>query len=498
MINYSEIVIFTKMNIDSVLIFWEAFRYLKLHFLCVTILPVSGDSEILEIFSDYNNLTQDIIFLLIGGETKLYWNKIILEKKLKLYFKKNFKLSKNTVFSLNDHIFIDQLCSIELTNNQKIIKVKPIDITNFFKNWEWKSNNFNKKVDFHSITTLNFQDYVWINAITIWHLYLSGNFSSSHCCRILKKISWVVKVLFKKKKNLKMNENKYKFVFSKELPFYFLYHHSIFESLLNTPSIIIDFEIWKKDGFSKIFQFLGRISIFKENIGKYWNKYNEEEKKEILKCFKFEIKKFGTPHNLIYNFKQVYKNLTNLFELSSLDLALTLRSMFDLKIRNLMKNVKKKIFWDSFKCLIKLGNIKRFVIKEKYVQQFISRVSRLVLSKKTFISRRTMRILYLSSFDDITYEMIKGLLKILISVFNKNKLLEKLILLIIKETVSTTVFISHQNKNDFVLYNNLITSNSFLEVIQSIKIEKNILIIKFPSEYERQILLTLLKIEIKK
>jgi len=172
--------------------------------------------------------------------------------------------------------------------------------------------------------------------------------------------------------------------------------------------------------------------------------------------------------------------------------------MFDLKIRNLMKNVKKKIFWDSFKCLLKSRNIKRFFIKEKYVQQFISRVSRLVLSKKTFISRRTMRILYLSSFGDITYEMIKGLLKILISVFNKNKLLEKLILLIFKEKVSTMIFLSHQNKNDFVLYNNLVTSNSFLEVIQSIKIEKNILIIKFPSDYEREILLILSKIEIKK
>ena len=44
-------------------------------------------------------------------------------------------------------------------------------------------------------------------------------------------------------------------IFSKELPLYFLNHNTIIESFLNTPFVLLNFELWKKNGFKKMFQF---------------------------------------------------------------------------------------------------------------------------------------------------------------------------------------------------------------------------------------------------
>jgi len=78
---FSQIIIFTKIEIDSLLLFWEAYEYLKSQFLYIIVVPVSNNDEILKICSDFYKFTKDILFLLIDGEKNLHLEKKNLEKK---------------------------------------------------------------------------------------------------------------------------------------------------------------------------------------------------------------------------------------------------------------------------------------------------------------------------------------------------------------------------------------------------------------------------------
>ena len=118
-------------------------------------------------------------------------------------------------------------------------------------------------------------------------------------------------------------------------------------------------------------------------------------------------------------------------------------------------------------------------------------MGRIVLSKKAFLSRKRTRILYLTGSTHISYRMAEGLLMFLISAFNKNKMRKKLFLLIIKENVNSTMFISHQNKNISFVYQKITISHQVKNKIYVVKERKNLFVIKFPKDHEFQ-LLTLL------
>ena len=82
-------------------------------------------------------------------------------------------------------------------------------------------------------------------------------------------------------------------------------------------------------------------------------------------------------------------------------------------------------FWLNLDFLTETKILKKFIRKGKQTQKFISNISRIILSKKLFVSLKKMRIVYIVGSDDITYRMLSGLSSFLISVFNKNKLKKK-------------------------------------------------------------------------
>jgi hypothetical protein len=65
---------------------------------------------------------------------------------------------------------------------------------------------------------------------------------------------------------------------------------------------------------------------------------------------------------------------------------------------------------------------------------------------------------------------------------------KKLFLLIIKENIFNTMFVSHQDKNMFVMYQKLIISNQVKKKIHILEEEENLFVIKFPKDYEIELI----------
>ena len=102
-----------------------------------------------------------------------------------------------------------------------------------------------------------------------------------------------------------------------------------------------------------------------------------------------------------------------------------------------------------------------------------------------------MRLLYISGSSRVTFKMIEGLLKLLNSVFIRNKIKKKLLLIIIKEKNSVTLFISHQEKNLVLFYTNFLATTLSTDIYKIVKKEKEMVILKFSRIYEKEIISTL-------
>jgi len=484
MYSYSEIIIFIETNASSFLTFLEIYNCLKKFYTNIKVYPVIEKTEIQKFFVKYHKKSNLVLYLLIASFKTLKLN----EENSKFFFSHTYS-SYMFKYILNK-VDLNHLISLDSPNNH----VRTIDASTYFEN---KNSGFYrsiKNLNFCYDSVVDYENKVWIKSIIIWYLYLSNNFSINDCSFGLKKIHRIFEKISKMNKNQNENCKNKKIIFSKELPFHFLYHSSLIDSVLNTPSTIINFQTWKNNGFIRILHFLGKIFVFKEDTRKLWIKFDEDKKNKILKHFEIETKKLKSTLNLIYVFKKKFENLKNLIEMSSLDIALILRSVFDLKIKNSKGHKLKKNFWLGIKSLLEFKNLKIFIKKEKKVHKFISRICRIVLSKKTFISQKNVRILYLIGSNHITYKMIEGFLEFLILIFNRNKIKQKLFSVIIKERNDSFLFVSHQNKKNFLFYHNYLLSQGFLTINRLIKIEKNLIVVKFSKIYEKDIISELIRI----
>ena len=279
-----------------------------------------------------------------------------------------------------------------------------------------------------------------------------------------------------------------KFNSLRELPLYFINHSTILDSFLNTPFMVLNFELWKNEGFMNILQFLGKINIFPEDFQKSWAMFDQERKIIILKDYEIEIKKFNPTFGLINIFKKKLTHLLTKSEVTSLDMVLIIKSIFDRRIEILHHPLNKKKFFSGVNCLLKNENLKKYIERGRKIQEFISKVGRIILIKKAFLSRKRYRILYIAGSTLISYRMVEGLCNFLISAFNKNEVEKKLFLLIIKENIFNTMFISHQDKKMFILYQKLIISNLTKKKIHVLEEEENLVVIKFPKEYEIELI----------
>ena len=483
-----EIIIFIKINLESLLIFLEIFNLLENSLFKIKIIPILENTDMLKYFTNCLNENENIFFLVIienYGEIKEF---LIASKDRIQPQNKNNLIFHEISFGIKQFNFFNDFFLRYFRDKTKDLVISVIDISSYFRKNLLPYFYSPERVLFDKYEFQAIQHKIWFRAIMIWHLYLEKKITYKVCSFHIKKISKLLQKFYGKQSNsVEDNKNK-KITFLKELPMYFLYHSPFIISFLNTPSLIIRFELWKTDGFYRILEFLGKISIFKEDINKLWTNFDNKKKTEIRGCFLSEAKKYSQLPTLIYIFKKQFKNMKHQIDFTSLDLVLAFRSKFDLSLKYLFRRVTKKKFWLNLDFLTETKILKKFIRKGKQTQKFISNISRIILSKKLFVSLKKMRIVYIVGSDDITYRMLSGLSSFLISVFNKNKLKKKLLLLIIKEQFTTVIFISHQNKNIFDVYENFFLSNRFVEAIKSIKNTEDTMMVKCSKTYEKELL----------
>ena len=67
-------------------------------------------------------------------------------------------------------------------------------------------------------------------------------------------------------------------------------------------------------------------------------------------------------------------------------------------------------------------------------------------------------------------------------------LLQKFLLLIVKEENFNILFLSHQNKNFLKIFNDFFTIKKFAKMIQIVNTKEKMIILKFPRIIEREII----------
>ena len=481
----NEMVIFLNINPESLLILGNLLDFLILNSKRIVIHPIRKITDILKISREYYIRQKDVRFLLVTKQNKMEIEKNLIKDNLFEIPILHFTKIKTSRFL---KIFFNDFDSNKQNFKNKFLKIYNIDSIDIFTFCIQKPSYFFKKLNINHITIQDFQKNIWVNSIFIWHLYFSKKLSIQSCSLKIKKISKnLFRFLNKQKKDNDIQKCR-KFNSLRELPLYFINHSTILDSFLNTPFMVLIFELWKNEGFMNILQFLGKINIFPEDFQKSWAMFDQKRKIIILKDYEIEIKKFNPTFGLIYIFKKKLTHLLTKSEISSLDMVLIIRSIFDRRIEILHYPLNKKKFFSGVNCLFKNKKLKKYIERGRKIQEFISKVGRIILIKKAFLSRKRYRILYITGSTLISYRMVEGLCNFLISAFNKNEMEKKLFLLIIKENIFNTMFISHQDKKMFVIYQKLIISNLTKKKIHVLEEEENLLVIKFPKDYEKELI----------
>jgi hypothetical protein len=480
-----DTVIFLNVDLECLLILVNILDLLTTNCLKVIIYPIGKIEDILKFFK--NNYSRQKVFRIL-----------LITKKVQSEVKKNLvKENLSEILNLNfTEIRTDKFLKKILANfdfkqfcpKENFMKIYTIDSTTFSKKCVKKPLIFFKKLSLNIVRIPNFKENIWFNTVFLWYLYFTKKTPTQSALLRIKKMSKMVFHFLKKQVKKEKEINNPDLSFFQELPLYFLNHSTILNSFLNTPFMVMIFGLWKDKGFVNILQFLGKINIFPKDFQKSWTMFNRRKKKIILKDFEVQIKKFNPTLGIICVIKNKIKNSYIKPEISNFDMALIIRSIFDQKIHNLLTPLSKKKFFSGINCLYQTKTLKKYVERERKIQEFISRMGRMVLLKKAFLSRKRNRILYLTGSTHISYRMAEGLLMFLISAFNKNKMRKKLFLLIIKENVNNTMFISHQNKNISFVYQKIAFSHQVKNKIYVVEEKKNLVVIKFPKDYEFQIL----------
>ena len=252
----NELVIFLNINPENLLILVNLLDFLILNSKRIIIYPIRKIADVLKISMDNYIVQKDVRFLLVTKE-----NEMEMEKKL---FKVNlleipilhFTKIKTSRFL---KIFFNNFESSKQNFVNKILKIYNIDSVDFFKFCIQRPSWFFKKLNINYRTISDFQKNIWVNSIFIWHFYFSKKLSIQSCSLKIKKIS---KILFRfSNKQIKDNDIQtcQKFNFLRELPLYFINHSTILDSFLNTPFMVLVFELWKNGGFMNILQFLSYV-----------------------------------------------------------------------------------------------------------------------------------------------------------------------------------------------------------------------------------------------
>nr|UXY87256.1 cell division control protein 45 [Cryptomonas sp.] len=212
----------------------------------------------------------------------------------------------------------------------------------------------------------------------------------------------------------------------RDFPIFLLRHSSLVDALVRTPSFSIKLRLWKYSGIFRLSHLCLRIGISFEEIKKPWFQVKNRTRFNFRKNIIKEGKYFGVEILKFYSFVKIYSSFTyncnkEYKEVSISDFIYAINSMFDVIINEKICPINRKIFWNVYDCFFNLETIEKGIKKAKETQDFVNKISRIIIFKKTYIKESTIRYVFLKNSKNIpvTYNTLKNLALYLISAFNQ-------------------------------------------------------------------------------
>lgn len=416
--------IFLKIEWESLIICKFLEIFLKKNLISFSINPfqdVVDFENFVETFFKKNRIDTNIMFINFGAEN-------------------NFK----NLFSFYGIIFhniyiIDKSRYINFHN----ITSKKIFILNSTKNFDPripinKSKSVQKKFlpSFYEILKdKNFLG-LWLKILTWTRNYMNNILCRSQYKKKVEKLKksfypskHIENFLFFQGKKVTLKKNYKKTIqIKKEVPVYLLNEWNLFEALLNNVQLGTYFELWKKGGIKNIAKFFLRIGFTLKEASEKWEVLPLEKKNKFQKNLEKESRIIGVKFESIEIFKIIFP--LDMFgmrkersETSAFDFILSIETLSDFKLFSSDKNNQRKGFWTAYKSFNKSRNLKKGIFILQGILKFTSKMTRIILSQKVYVSERLLNYVFVKNPKNIkiSYQLARHLSIYLDSAFSRLK-----------------------------------------------------------------------------
>jgi len=236
-----------------------------------------------------------------------------------------------------------------------------------------------------------------------------------------------------------------------EYPFVLWKHWTLLESFVNTPLIAIKLRIWKRKGIKILSHVFSRLGISFSQLTTQWFDLDYSIKKKLEKNIETDFWNFGIKFNKIPSFLLTYqpKHLQNAEfnnQVSAIDFVQSINSILDHKLNNVKTKKFQKNFWRIYDSFIEFGRLKFGFQKAKNIRKFVTKISGVILSKKTYVSEKNLRYFHMKANNHLTFNMLKELIFFLTGVFHEKGFKKKTLLLLVHGRNGILVFGSFYDK----------------------------------------------------
>ena len=468
-----NIVIFLKITLDSFLIYKSLIKLFNHVFLSCELCIITHLCEInefckkIEIYNGYFVF----FFLNFGGNIHL-----------KKFCRLNYRVFKKIfIIDFHEWFYIDNLASSKIffcidnasinskyfqflnyiNLKKKKIYLKTISI--FYSNYLC---NVNQESDH------NFYNNIWLEVVYISNMYFLGKIDEekykSFIYNVGKKFDFYKN---QNNKSLKKKVNQHFLTKTKDLSIFLLRHSSLLHAIINTPSFSLKFRLWKHTGILKLSQLFNRIGLPFNEIKKSWVELKKKIKNKLRKNIVNQAKYLGVNLTKTYSFVKLFyyfkiHRSVEFNKISNIDFVYAFRSIFNVLFINKINFVKKKNYLKINDFFFNNKMIKDGLKWAKRSQDFIIKISRIIISKKTYINEFFLRYSFLQNCANniINYDTLKNLSFYLMLAFYQ------------KYKKKKAFFIILQNKNYSIVTGSFFKNRDCKKLKEKLKIKSNLFV----------------------
>jgi hypothetical protein len=403
-----KIIIFSKINLDSFIISKYLTAVLKSKFISYELFLIKNQSEINEFYKKKMKVKNHyLIFFFINFGANIKLDKFFLTnynaiKKIflfdfhKCYYYKN--LTSHSILIFFDRLYLKHYF-YKIFDRNKVLVQK--------KNYFFFSNNL---LNIIPDSQFNIYDKIWLDIIYTSNLYILGIITRKKYRNLIfyigKKFDYIKKrniesddIFFNKKSKL------ITFKKTKDFSIFLLKHSSLLDALVNTPSFSLKFRLWKHSGILKLSQFFNRLGFSFSEIKNSWVRLKPKVKEYFKRHIVRHAKYFGINVTKMNSFTKIFNPL-NIYEtdkfnkVSNIDFVFVAKSMFDLII-NKKINLVNTSYWKMYDIIFDLKAIKYGIRNAKKSQNYVNKMGRIIISKKTYINEIFFRYSFLQNLSNI-------------------------------------------------------------------------------------------------